>query len=134
MPTYNGWNVVTMPASPAAPASLEFSHVALVATTTNPFTGQQVVHDWQTSYKECSVSLIFLTNPEGQTWAAFLESLQGPASVFQFPTAVCNQYPNELMTGSPLAPRYWRLKGTTVKWQIQKNRYYSVTFEIREAI
>ena len=47
MPTYLGWTVQTVPSSPVAPASLEVQHIPIVATTTNPFTGQQIVYAWQ---------------------------------------------------------------------------------------
>jgi hypothetical protein len=40
MATYNGWTIVTMPATPSA-ATLEFTMQNIVATSGSPFTGQQ---------------------------------------------------------------------------------------------
>lgn len=134
MPTYNGWTVQTMPTSPAAPAGFEFRHNAIVGVTTNPFTGQQQINDWQASYMEASVSMPKMAAATAQAWVTFLKSLEGPACVFQFPGSVCSGFPLELTTDGS-TPRYWRLKpGSPAHWQVGIGPVYSLTFEIREAI
>jgi hypothetical protein len=133
MSTYNGWTVQTMPSDPPAPASLEFQWNAITGATTNPFTGQQQIYDWQAHYAEASVSYASMTHTDGSAWAAFFKSLDGTACVFTFPSALCSLYPDE-MTVDGTNPRYWRLKGNSIKWTIKPGQIYGVTFEIREAI
>jgi hypothetical protein len=93
MPTFNGWTIVSVPAVPAAPASVEFTAEDTVAVSVSPFTGQQQVQDWQASHLSASVSMPALTHVQAQQWIAFLMSLRGQANVFQFgdPLAVAPQ-------------------------------------------
>lgn len=51
-----------MPATPSAPATVEFTAMDTVAVSTSPFTGQQQVQDWQASWLEASVSMPALTH------------------------------------------------------------------------
>ncbi|MGA2270329.1 MAG: hypothetical protein ABSH44_17795 [Bryobacteraceae bacterium] len=132
MSTYLGWTVVSMPTSPPAPASLEFAHNAIAGANTNPFTAQQQVYDWQANWKEASVSMASMTAAQGALWAAFIESCDGVANVFQFLSGVCALFPNELTTDGT-TPRYWRLKVNKVQWTIKGGKIYGLTFEIREA-
>jgi hypothetical protein len=83
MSTFNGWEIVPLPTAPAAPASIEFTATDTVAVSTNPFTGQQQVQDWQASWLEASVTYPPLTQLQAQSWIAFLMSLRGQAKVFQ---------------------------------------------------
>jgi hypothetical protein len=62
MPTFNGWEIIPMPATPSAPATVEFTAMDTVAVSTSPFTGQQQVQDWQASWLEASVSMPALTH------------------------------------------------------------------------
>ena len=93
MAAFNGWNIISMPATPAAPASVEFTAEDTVAVSISPFTGQQQVQDWGASFLEASVSLPALTHPQAQQWIAFLLALRGQANVFQLgdPLAVSPQ-------------------------------------------
>ena len=93
MLTFNGWNIISMPATPAAPASVEFTAEDTVAVSISPFTGQQQVQDWGASFLEASVSLPALTHIQAQQWIAFLLALRGQANVFQLgdPLAVSPQ-------------------------------------------
>jgi hypothetical protein len=136
MPTYNGWNVVEMPDDPPAPQSFDpFTLNAIVASNTNPFTGQQQIQDWGTGFVEASVVYPTMKQSQAQAWIAFFQALRGMAGVFQFPSAVCTQFPLEMLTGSPpTTPRYWRLKENSVHWGIKPGPFYSLTFDIREAI
>jgi hypothetical protein len=79
----NGLDLIAVPASPSAPASMEFTLQDTVATSVSPFTGQQQIQDWQASFLEASVSMPPLTQPQAQNWIAFLMALRGQAKVFQ---------------------------------------------------
>lgn len=83
MPSFNGWNIIAMPSSPA-PRSIEWSMQDVVAVNTNPFTGGQQVQDWQAAWLEASITLPPLTNDQAVQWIAFLMQCQGMANVFQF--------------------------------------------------
>ena len=83
MVTFNGWDIVPLPASPFAPESIEFTAMDTVALSTNPFTAQQQVQDWQASWLEASVTYPPLTHVQAQSWIAFLLSLRGQAKIFQ---------------------------------------------------
>lgn len=128
MPTYLGWNVRTIPSSPPAPASIEFSVVDIVSGNVSPFTGQMQIYDWNANYMEASVTLPPLPYTDGQQWVTFLRSLKGIAGVFQFSAAFMAAYPNDIGT------RYWRLKSNLRKWSVTKDRYYGIQFDCREAI
>jgi hypothetical protein len=101
MPTFNGWDIVPMPATPSAPATVEFTAMDTVAVSVSPFTGQQQVQDWQASWLEASISMPALTHAQAQQWIAFLMSLRGQAKVFQLgdPLAVS---PRGSRLGTPL--------------------------------
>jgi len=130
----NTWTTQTMPVTPAAPATLEIQQNAIVAATTNPFSGQQQVFNWNVAYKEISASYPTMTNSTAQSWVTFFESLQGQLCVFSFPTAVCASYPLEL-TIDGFSPRYFRLKDNAVKWAVAPGGIYTgVSFEAREVL
>jgi len=132
MSTYLGWTVVTIPAFPDYPASLEFQNNPIVAANTNPFTGSQQIQYWSPGYLEASVSIQPMTVDQAQPWIVFLTALQGIANVFQFGAEVCASFPLELTTDGT-TPRFWRLKTNATKWSIKPGVLYTVTFEIREA-
>ena len=52
MATFNGLEIVPLPASPAVPASIEFTAMDAVAVSTNPFAAQQQVQDGQASWRD----------------------------------------------------------------------------------
>jgi hypothetical protein len=93
MLSFNGWNIISAPTDPPAPASVEFTAEDTVSVSVSPFTGQQQVQDWQASFLEASVSLPPLTHVQAQQWIAFMLSLRGQANVFQIgdPLAVSPQ-------------------------------------------
>lgn len=80
--TFNGWNIVQIPSSPA-PKSIEFTANDTVAVSTSPFTQQQQIQDWQASFLEASVSLPPLTHVQAQSWIAWTLQCKGQAGVFQ---------------------------------------------------
>src|SRR4051812_939129 len=80
--TFNGWDIVSMPSSPAA-KSIEFTAEDVVGAFTSSFTGQQQTYDWSAAWLEASVSLPPLTQSQAQPWIAFLLQLRGVGNVFQ---------------------------------------------------
>src|SRR6185312_9413519 len=83
MSTFNGRTIVPMPATPAAPATIEFSAIDSVAASQSPFTGQQQIQDWQGSWLEATVSMPPMLHSVAQAWIAWLMALRGIAGVFQ---------------------------------------------------
>lgn len=128
MSTYLGWNVIAMPATPAAPQSVDGFAVDPVAISISPFTGSQQVQIWASGWQEVSVSMPPMTQSQATAWVAFLVALQGVANVFQFGSAFMAAYPETIPSGS-----YWRLKSNIRKWSISQVRTYGVTFEARMA-
>ena len=128
MPTYLGVDIITMPSTPASPQSIEFSVVDIVAMSVSPFTGQQQVQDWQSTFMEGSASLPPLTIAQADAWLTFLRDLKGMRNVFQFGAAFAAAY------SSSIGSRYWRLKSNQRKWSITEARLYGIQFEFREAI
>jgi hypothetical protein len=97
----NGMDLIAMPTTPSAPATVEYTALDTVANSVSPFTGQEQIQDWQASYLEASVSMPALTHPQAQEWIAFLMALRGRAKVFQLgdPLAVA---PRGSALGVPL--------------------------------
>jgi hypothetical protein len=93
MSTFNGWTIIALPTIPAAPQTIDFSIIDVVAASVSPFTGQQQIQDWQQGWLEASVSMPPMTHITAQQWIAFLMSLRGQANVFQMgdPLAVAPQ-------------------------------------------
>jgi hypothetical protein len=93
MPTFNGWPIISLPTTPSAPATIDFTANDIVAMSISPFTGQQQVQDWQQGMLEASVSMPPLAPLHARAWVAFLKGLRGQANVFQLgdPLAVAPQ-------------------------------------------
>lgn len=83
MPSFNGWNIISMPSAPS-PRSIEWSANDIVGANINPFTGGQQMYDWGAAWLEAQVNLPPLTNDQAQQWIAFVMQAQGMANVFQF--------------------------------------------------
>lgn len=101
MATFNGWSIVSLPSSPAAPATIDYTANDVVAVSVSPFTGQQQIQNWQSSWLEASVSMPPLTHSQAQAWIAFLMALQGQANVFQLGDPVATA-PRGSASGVPL--------------------------------
>lgn len=134
MPTYNGWEVITMPGTPPAPASVEFEVVDIAAMNISPFNNKQQVYDWNASFMRATVHLPPLSDSEAQEWISFLRNLKGVVNVFQFTAAFCNAYPASLTSESPAQDRYWRLAANARGWSLTEARTYGITFECVEAM
>jgi len=119
-------SAITIPAYPPAPSSFEFAVGEIAAGPPNPFTGQQIIHDWGTAPDEISVSWPPMTAAQAADWKTFLRALKGMVNYFAFSTAFTTAYPE-------FASKNWRLKDNQVRWQVDGNRTYLLTFEAREA-
>lgn len=78
--TFNGWNVVTLPATQIR--SVDFTAAEMVAIASSPWTGQTQTYDWQQSILSATVTLAKLTRQQGAAWIAALLSCRGPLNVF----------------------------------------------------
>src|SRR5258708_1241410 len=93
MPTFNGCNIISLPTTPAAPATIDFTATDIVAMSISPFTGHHQVEDGKKGRRGASASPPPLTHVQAQAWIAFLMGLRGQANVFQLgdPLAVAPQ-------------------------------------------
>lgn len=83
MPSFNGWPIIALPSTPAAPASIEFSANDIVGISQSPFTAQQQIQSWSAAWMEWSVQYPAMRHSDATAWIAFLMALQGTANVFQ---------------------------------------------------
>lgn len=117
-----------MPSSPG-PQSIDFSRQNIVGVSTNDFTGQQQIQDWQAHWMEASLVLPPMVETQAALWIDFLMSCNGIANVFQLPA-----FTNALVPASANASGYWQLKTNLVKWSISDAMLYGIQFEIREVV
>jgi hypothetical protein len=127
MPLFNGWNIITMPTTPPAPASVEFSVNDAVAMSMSPFTGEQQTQNWGPLPMEATLALPPLTQAQSEAWITFLRAMNGVANVTQFGAAFAAQY------ASSIGNRYWRLKKNLRKWSISEARVFGIQLEFIEA-
>jgi hypothetical protein len=125
--TYLDSPVIDMPTFPA-PRSIEFSLYTAVAVSTNPFTSQQQIQDWGTSFMEAVITMPPMQDADADDWLDFLVAARGPASVFASTAYLATRIPSTYThTG------YWRMKSIPNKWSISLGPFVGLTFEIREA-
>lgn len=129
MATYLGRTIIDMPSSPA-PKDVEFTAIDVVGAVISPFTGQQQIQDWQSSWLEAAVTLPPMKETDAQAWVTFLKACKGQACVFQIANA---EFAARIPSGSVPAG-YWGLKSNTRKWSITDGIIYGFHFDIREAI
>lgn len=104
-PLPSGLAVIALPSDTvpycAAPSSIEWERQEVVAASTNPFTGQQVVFDWQASWWEGNVSFAGMHRYDWDMWDAFASQLRGQLNAFQMgdPLAVL---PKGTALGTPV--------------------------------
>lgn len=127
-------SLITIPSSPPAPASLDVVLVNPASMVRSPFTGQQSVFSWGTSWLECQAYMPALTNAQAQLWFAFFAALKGPANTFQFTAAFVAAYPWLLQSGSPLTTIVWRLKSSSQPMSLLRERVFGVSFEAIQAL
>ena len=128
MATYNGWLIVTMPATPA-PRSIEWTRQNTVALSVSPFSGSQQTLDWGGQWLEGKLTLPPLTATQAATWINFLLSCRGLANVFALPTFTATYVPS-----AASATGYWRLAANAAKWSVSDAQLYGLTLDIREAL
>lgn len=83
MSTALGWNLITLPSIPAAPASIEYMPTDIVGISRSTFTNGEQVFNYGMSYWRWSISMPLMPEPIAQPWLAFLMALQGIGNVFQ---------------------------------------------------
>lgn len=84
MPSFNGWNILTLPAWPPAPREIEWQLDDVIATARAPFSQQQQAYDWQNALLSASLSYPPMSKITARAWFAFLTALRGVTNVFQF--------------------------------------------------
>lgn len=84
MSTFNGWPVITLPTTPAAPRSVEWNMREAVAASQSPFSFQRQVHDWGAGILRASLSYAAMRTEEARPWKAFLMAARGSLAVFEF--------------------------------------------------
>lgn len=96
MSTFNGWNIITLPAYPPAPKSIEWRFDDVVGGTRNPFTQQQQSYDWGQAVLRGSVSYPFMQNADARPWYAALAAMRGILCVFMLgdPLGIAPQNPS----------------------------------------
>lgn len=129
MAEFNGWTVITMPSDPA-PKSIEPLAQSVVGVSTNPFTGEQQVQDWNASWLELSVTMPPMDATEALPWVDFLIACKGQACVFQLANATLAS----LIPAAANVNGYWRMKINSLKWSVNDGLIYGMQFDIREAI
>jgi hypothetical protein len=97
---FGGWNIVNIPTSPAL-SSLEFTAVDTVAVSVSPFSNNQQVQDWQSSFLTASATLPPMTNAQAQPWIAWNLQLHGRANTFQLGDPLMTS-PQGSPSGTPL--------------------------------
>ncbi len=79
--TFNGWNIIAVPATPGY-SQVDFTMNDSVAANTSPWTHQAQTIDWQTDWWSAQVSLPPMPRNLAQNWVAFLAELRGMGSAF----------------------------------------------------
>lgn len=82
MSTFNGWEIITLPAFPGAPRSVEWDLDDVVGEAVSPFSRQAQIQDWGQAELRASVSYQPMTNAQARPWLAFLAAARGVGSVF----------------------------------------------------
>jgi len=80
LPTFNGWNITTLPNSKFQ--SIDFVGTDTIGMFTSKYTNQTQTYDWQSSYLSGTVTLPPQTAATASAWVGFLLSCRGGANVF----------------------------------------------------
>jgi hypothetical protein len=94
-------SLISMPTTPPAPQTVDWTLNDIVAINISSFSGQQQTQDWQAGWLEASVSMPPIQHGDAQAWAAFFMACRGMANTFLFgdPLAVA---PRGTGSGTPL--------------------------------
>jgi hypothetical protein len=84
MPSFNDWQILSLPATPAAPSSIEWGLLDAIGASMSPFSYATQQHDWGVAKLRASLSYAAMDDTEAAPWEAFLMGLRGPLNVFQF--------------------------------------------------
>lgn len=138
MGTYLSRPIISIPAYPPAPESMSFTYVYPSGEVRSLWTGQQQVFDWGAGlsggWLEASVQMPILVLSDFNNWVEFIQSLHGPANIFQFTAAFVDAYATLLKGGSPLTGMYWCLKNTANKYDLTHQRVGGLQFEILQVL
>jgi hypothetical protein len=101
--SFNGWNIVSFPLSPAAPATIDWELHDTVAQTTSPYTNQTQTQIWAgCDFWAGEFSMPPLTNAQRAAWLVFLAELRGVANVFQMSDPKCLHPTGDLQGAVPV--------------------------------
>src|SRR5579885_1487838 len=98
MSTFNGWPIISLPASPA-PKSIEWSLTDNEGANRSPFSYQQQIYDWGQAILRASVSYPPMPETQAAAWEAFLAGAMGIQAVFLFGDSVRIAPQNGAATG-----------------------------------
>jgi hypothetical protein len=113
---------------------MEFTQVDPVAMTVSPFTGQQQIVNWNSTWMEASVTMPPMVTSDAQNWVAFLRNLKGTAGCFQFSAAFVAAYPWLLNPNLISGGIYWALKAPARKWSLTHQRVFGFQFDILQVL
>jgi hypothetical protein len=128
--TFNGWNIVTMPSTPA-PRDVAFAMVQSAAISISPFTGQQQTQDWNAMSLRMTFNLPPMNATDGAAWVVFLVAMKGIVNVCQL-TAACFAS-NALVPATGTYTGYWRLSKNNPEISISPGLVYGTSLEFIEA-
>lgn len=77
-------SLLTIPASPPAPASVIWNIDNFVGVSRSPYGPPTQVFDWQQAKLEASVTMPLMTDAQAEIWSAFLMSCRGPVNTFLY--------------------------------------------------
>ncbi len=129
MSSFNAWPVTIMPLTPA-PKSIELTIKNTVGATTNPFSQQQQIYNWGSSYMAIKVSMPPMDPATASFWIVFLQNCTGMGSVFQ----ISNTAFSEQIPAGPWNNGYWRMNSNDQTWSVNEGLVVGMEFEIRTAI
>ena len=109
MAAWNGFPLITLPAMPPAPRSVEWQFTDVMGVNENPFSLQQQFYRWGQAIIEISFMYppvptnpaLSATRGSPPAWQAFLAALQGNYGVFLSPADPLHESPQNASATSP---------------------------------
>lgn len=101
--TFNGWNIIGLPASPGV-KQYEWELLDAIGEVTSPYTGQAQQQDWSTDAWSGKLSLPGMPQGQFAPWAAWLAEMRGKLNCFQLgePFSLAPQGQANLQPGGPV--------------------------------